>query len=214
MPRGARRVPGPHLVGGGGWGGSSGEVVPADTVVFCTGPQGQPAFPFLPDHMRAQLEGREDGCQLYRHCVLPSRPDLLFVGMNRSSYGHTACIALSALWAAAYWQGRLTLPSRAEMEAAIEAVVAWKREHWLPSPYQNLAVGATGQQYLDVMCRDLGLTPYRKSNPVAEVLGRYAPEDYQGCVEEWFAVQRRRGKAKARSWGRAAKATPTVELPY
>ena len=45
------------------------------------------------------------------------------------------------------------------------------------------------------MLRDLGFSPYRKSNPVSEMFARYGAADYAGLVE---AFQRRRAQAPLR----------------
>jgi hypothetical protein len=149
---------------------------------------GSPVFPFMPPHYRALLESEPDGVQLYRHIVHPRIPRLAFTGYNHG-FLHIPMVEVGALWIAALLAGELELPPVAEMEATIERVRAWKRANVTFEPSRGCAVATRHQQYLDIMLQDLGLSPYRKSNPVAEVFMRYGAADYAGLLEEH---QRRR----------------------
>lgn len=166
-----------------------GTEIPADLVMLSVG-SGPPRFPFLSDEDRALLEGEPDGPQLYRHLVHPRIPGLAFGGYNHS-FLHVPCAEVSALWLAALWRGELELPSAAQMEADIAAVLAWKRAHVQFEPSRSVAVSTRFQQYLDILLLDLGLSPYRKlPNVPAEIFGRYEVADYAGVVEEYLAKKR------------------------
>jgi dimethylaniline monooxygenase (N-oxide forming) len=153
-----------------------------DMVVLSLG-SGSPVFPFLPAKYRALLEGEPDGPQLYRHLVHPRIPRLAFTGYNHG-FLHIPLVEVGALWIAALLAGELELPSVAAMEATIERVRAWKREHVTFEPSRGCAVSTRHQQVLDIMLQDLRLSPYRKSNPLAEVFLRYGAADYAGLLDE------------------------------
>ncbi|MFO7564226.1 MAG: NAD(P)/FAD-dependent oxidoreductase [Enhygromyxa sp.] len=155
---------------------------------------GSPEFPFLPPEYRALLESEADGPQLYRHLVHPRIPRLAFTGYNHG-FLHLPLVEVGALWIAALLAGELELPPVAEMEATIERVRAWKRANVTFEPSRGCAVATRHHQYLDVLLQDLGLSPYRKSNPVAELFLRYGAADYAGLLEEH---QRRRTSGPVR----------------
>ena len=79
------------------------------------------------------------------------------------------------------------------MEQSVEHVRAWKRAHVHFEPSRSCATSTRFQQYLDVLLLDLGVSPYRKGNPVAELFGRYGAADYRGVGEAY-----RRSRAGAR----------------
>lgn len=161
--------------------------VDADIVVLALG-SGSPVFPFMPQHYRDLLECEDDGPQLYRHLLDPRIPRLAFAGYNHG-FMHIPSVEVASLWLSALLHGELELPSTEAMLGTIERVRAWKRTHIAYEPSRSCAVNTRYHQYLDVMLRDLGLSPYRKSNWLAEVFTRYAAVDYAGLIEEF---QRRR----------------------
>lgn len=164
-----------------------------DVVVLSLGSR-CPVFPFMPSKYRALLEGEPDGVQLYRHLIHPRIPRMAFTGYNHG-FLHIPMVEVGALWIAALLAGELELPSVAEMEATIERVRAWKRANVTFEPSRACAVSTRHQQYLDIMMQDLGLSPYRKPNPIAEVFLRYGASDYAGLIEQH---QRRRAEGPVR----------------
>jgi hypothetical protein len=62
-------------------------------------------------------------------------------------------------------------------------------------PSRGCVAATRHQQYLDVLLQDLGLSPYRKRNPVAEALLRYGASDYAGVLADH---QRRRASGTVR----------------
>lgn len=159
----------------------------ADIIVLAVG-SGSPVFPFLPQRYRDLLECEDDGPQLYRHLLDPRIPRLAFAGYNHG-FLHVPGVEVASLWLSALLRGELELPSTEAMLATIEHVRAWKRAHIAFEPSLSCGVNTRYQQYLDVMLRDLGLSPYRKSNWLAEAFGRYGAADYAGLIDE---LQRRR----------------------
>lgn len=75
------------------------------------------------------------------------------------------------------------------MLATIDRVRTWKRAHVHFEPSRGCAITTRFQQYLDLMLMELGFSPYRKRNPIAELFAQYGARDYAGLVE---AQQRRR----------------------
>jgi hypothetical protein len=171
----------------------NGAVVECDLVVLSLGSK-TPAFPFLPAQYRTLLESEPDGVQLYRHLVHPDIPRLGFAGYNHC-FMHVSSVEVGTLWLAALWKGELALPSKTSMRQSIEYLQHWKRQHIHYEPSRSCGANTRFQQYLDILLKDLGVSPYRKMpNLAAEVFARYRADDYAGVLEEY----QRANKAKAR----------------
>lgn len=162
----------------------NGKVIPCDVVVLSTGYL-TPTFPFLPDGYRVMLEAEKDGTQLYRHMLHPRIPRLAFAGFNHG-YMHVPSVEIGTQWLCAYLRGELELPSREEMERSIEFVRNWKRQNIKFENARSCAVSTRFQQYIDILLKELQVSPYRKlPNPVAELFSRYEASDYKGVFEEY-----------------------------
>ncbi len=169
----------------------NGLVIPCDVVVLSTGYL-TPTFPFLPDPYRACLEGETDGPQLYRHMLHPRIPRLAFAGFNHG-YMHVPSVEIGTQWLCAYLRGELELPSTEEMERSIAKVRAWKRENIKFENARSCAVSTRFQQYIDILLKELEVSPYRKlPNPVAELFSRYEASDYKGIYEEYERARAKR----------------------
>lgn len=163
-----------------------GREIEADLVVLCLG-SGSPVFPFMPAPYRELLEREHDGVQLYRHILHPRIPNLAFAGYNHG-FMHVPASEVAALWVGAMLRGELLLPSVEEMEAAIEHVRAWKRANINFEPSRSCAVNTRFHQYLDIVLEELGLSPRRKRNFLAEQFERYEASDYANLLEEYQAA--------------------------
>jgi dimethylaniline monooxygenase (N-oxide forming) len=170
--------------------------VDADIVVLALG-SGSPVFPFLPQRYRDLLESEADGPQLYRHLLDPRIPRLAFAGYNHG-FLHVPAVEVASSWLSVLLRGELELPSTEAMLATIDRVRTWKRTHIAFEPSRSCAVSTRYHQYLDVMLRDLGLSPYRKSNWFAELFTRYAAVDYAGLIEELQQRRASQGSLKLR----------------
>jgi dimethylaniline monooxygenase (N-oxide forming) len=169
----------------------SGERIAADLVAICCG-NAAPTYPYLPDRLRALLEGRPGGPALYHHLVHPQIPRLGFAGYNHG-FLHIALCEMGSLWQVAAHRGEIALPSEAQMLAEAERVAAWKREHSAFEPTANMAVNTRFQQYLDMLMQELGFSQWRKlPNLPAELFARYDPTDYAGLVDRFAARSRSR----------------------
>jgi len=162
----------------------SGCEIPCDLVVLSVGSQ-TPIFPFLPEEYRELLESEPDGAQLYRHLLHPRIPHLGFAGFNHG-FMHIPAVEIGTLWLCAYLRGEIKLPPIEEMERSVEHVRAWKRANIQFEPSRSLAINTRFQQYIDILLKDLGVSPYRKlPNVFAEIFGRYGSSDYANVVEEY-----------------------------
>jgi dimethylaniline monooxygenase (N-oxide forming) len=166
-----------------------GEEINCDVVVLSLGSQ-PPAFPFLPEKYRHLLEAHNDGVQLYRHLIHPSIPNLGFVGFNHG-FLHVPAVEIGTLWLCAALDGELELPAIEQMEQDIEQVRQWKHKHIPFEPARGSGVNVRYQQYIDILLRDLGVSPYRKMpNLFAEIFARYHCADYKDVVEEYNRASR------------------------
>jgi hypothetical protein len=163
----------------------TGETLAADLVVFATG--WRQTLPFLDEGVRAHI-WRDGALRLYRMILPPDVPRLGFVGYNSS----TACQLTSevaAHWLAQCFRGALHLPGVATMEAEIERVHAWLAEV-MPGRREGYFVGPYLTHYLDELVRDMGLSPRRTSNFLAEYVARVWATRYRTLGEERRRVAR------------------------
>jgi len=168
-----------------------GTVIPCDVVVVSTGYL-TPTFPFLPAQYRSLLEAERDGPQLYRHILHPHIPRLAFAGFNHG-YMHVPSAEIGTQWLCAYLRGELELPSAEEMDRSIEHVREWKRANIKFENARSCAVSTRFQQYIDILLKELEVSPYRKlPNPFAELFSRYEASDYRGIYEEYEQAKSKR----------------------
>lgn len=161
-----------------------GSVIECDQVVLSLGSE-SPTFPFFPDKYRKLLEAEHDGVQLYRHLLHPDIPRVAFAGFNHG-FMHVPAVEVAMLWLSAYLRGDLVLPSVGEMRSSIGHILEWKREFINFEPSRSCAVNTRFQQYIDIMLKDLGLSPYRKlPNLFAELFCEYGAADYENIFREY-----------------------------
>jgi hypothetical protein len=80
----------------------------------------------------------------------------------------------------------------------MEPVRQWKRDHIQFEPSRLVAVNTRFQQYIDILLKDLGISPFPKlRNLFAEIFGRYCSADYEGILEEYNHRNRRRSQPRA-----------------
>ncbi len=168
-----------------------GRAVPADLVVLALG-HGLPDFPYLPERYRALMTAERDGTPLFRHLIHPDIPHLSFAGFNHG-FLHVPGVELGMIWVGALLRGDIVLPSRAKMLESAEHVHAWKRENTMFEPTRAYLISNHFHQHFDVLLGDLGVTPWRKANRMAEFTASYGPADYAGVFDEY---ERARGKPR------------------
>jgi len=169
----------------------NGTELPCDLVLLCLGFD-TPQFPFLPKKYRDMLETENDGTQLYRHMIHPRIPKLAFCGFNHG-FLHVPTVEIGTQWICASIRGELQLPGEVEMEECMERTRQWKRSYINYDPARSYATSTRFHQYIDVLLRDLGVSPYRKMpNVFAEVFARYEAADYKGVTEEYYKKKKKR----------------------
>jgi len=165
-----------------------GRTVECDQVVLCVGSE-TPTFPFFPEKYRRILEAENDGIQLYRHLLHPKIPKLAFAGFNHG-FMHVPAVEVGMIWLSAFIKGELNIPAAAEMEQSMRNVRDWKRQHINYEPSRSCAVNTRFQQYIDIMLKDLGVTPYRKMpNVFAELFSQYGASDYIAVLDDYKKVR-------------------------
>jgi len=160
------------------------DIQACDIVVLSVGSQ-TPKFPYMPAPYRELLEHETDGVQLYRHLIHPRIPNIGFAGFNHG-FMHIPSVEIGTIWLCALLDGHIQLPSVDVMEASIEHIRQWKRDHITYEPSRSMAVSTRYQQYIDILLKDLKLSPYRKGiNVFAEVFMRYGSKDYRNVLGEY-----------------------------
>jgi hypothetical protein len=112
-----------------------GSRVDADVVVYCTGYK--VTFPFLDESVLATDDNHVD---LYRRVVPPDRPGLWFIGLVQPLGAVMPLAEAQSHWVADLIQGRVTLPSRAEMRAQIAAYDTALRKRFVASKRHTIEV--------------------------------------------------------------------------
>ncbi|RMY57632.1 hypothetical protein D0863_12564 [Hortaea werneckii] len=136
---------------------------------------------------------------LHRFIVPPSERflrhrDIAITGMS-GNFSNTITAHIQGLWISAYFQGRLAKDPAAAVgnEAAMhdlryQTVLHNRWGRWrYPTDWGNKAPSFIfdAVPYLDLLQKDLGLSPHRKGGVVAEMWSPYMAKDYRTINEEW-----------------------------
>ena len=166
----------------------SGETVPADAVLFATGFRQQ--CEFLSEAEKAALFDRTGAMLLYRALVNPDIPWMAFNGYS----GIGACqitAEVGANWLVRYVEGRIAVPDRAAMHAAIRAELALRQRLVTTGLAGGTYVSPFTFGYLDQLLDDLGLPPADRSKPLFKWLfDPLDPADYRDLLSRADAAQR------------------------
>ncbi len=172
-----------------------GRIINCDQVVLCLGSE-TPTFPFFPEKYRRILEAENDGVQLYRHLLHPRIPNLAFAGFNHG-FMHIPSAEVAMVWLSAFLNNEIEVPSIEEMEASMQRVLEWKRQNINYEPSRSCAVNTRFQQYIDIMLKDLGISPYRKMpNVFAELFSQYGAADYKDVLADYGEVREKSSEAR------------------
>ena len=114
---------------------ADGSQVESDVVVYCTGYK--VSFPFLDESVIATDDNHVD---LYRRVVPVDRPGLWFIGLVQPLGAVMPLAEVQAHWVADLINGRVTLPSRAQMRAQIAAYDAALRKRFVASKRHTIEV--------------------------------------------------------------------------
>jgi len=104
---------------------SDGKIVPADLVVCGTG--WHQRVPFFSAELGAQMTDQSGNFRLYKTMLPVHVPRLLFNGYNSSFFSQLNA-EVGALWLVEYLFGRITLPSKPDMDEAITARLKWTEQ--------------------------------------------------------------------------------------
>ena len=160
----------------------NGEEIAADKVIFATGFAKDYAGLLEPDVFE-RLDVQNDGLYLYKHILPPSVPGLAFVGSESATIFNCTSYGIQAEWLAR------TLAGETEVDLSEEAMARESQafrdfaRSWMPATASRSGLVLLHQlHYHDQLLEDMGENPSRKSNPVAEYLGSYYSQDYNGIV--------------------------------
>ncbi|KAI6898436.1 hypothetical protein KC334_g9737, partial [Hortaea werneckii] len=149
---------------------------------------------------------------LHRFIVPPSERflrhrDIAITGMS-GNFSNTITAHIQGLWISAYFQGRLAKDPAAAVgnQAAMhdlryQTVLHNRWGRWrYPTDWGSKAPSFIfdAVPYLDLLQRDLGLSPHRKVGVMAEMWSPYMAKDYRTINEEWA---RRFGSEKVAVYG-------------
>lgn len=150
--------------------------LPADVVVYGTG--FRKSYDYLPTDVKEQLMLEKDGNWLHRN-ILPTKVrNLAFVGAEVSTFNNILTQALQSLWLRKHLTEGLELPSQTEMETYLAQEMAWKRS-WMPMTGSRASIYQLHMtKYHDMLLEDMQLSPYCKSNSLAEIFVPYEASDY------------------------------------
>jgi dimethylaniline monooxygenase (N-oxide forming) len=158
----------------------SGEVVPADAVIFATGFRQECAF--LGGAEKAALFDRNGAMLLYRAMVNPDIPQMAFNGYS----GVGACqitAEVGAYWLVRFVEGRITVPDRTAMHASIRAELDLRARLVTTGLPGGTYVSPFTFGYLDLLLRDLGLPPADRHKPLLKWLfDPLDPRDYRDLL--------------------------------
>ncbi|KAL9028250.1 MAG: hypothetical protein Q9196_003362 [Gyalolechia fulgens] len=140
--------------------------------------------------------------RLYRRSIpmqLALKNDRSLAIMGQIHTVQTPLVAdIQSFWAILYLLGKLDLPHKETMAREIAEWNAWTRKRYLSQgekfPYSlydflpcwNDAEDCA-RQYIDTLCKDLGISSRRKSNAFKELFQPYKPDDFNGFVDEYLA---------------------------
>jgi cation diffusion facilitator CzcD-associated flavoprotein CzcO len=153
-----------------------------DVVILATGWEAD--YGFIDQQVRQALEFADDGLYLYRQMLHPAVERLAFVGYA-STIASTLTYNLQARWLADVLDGRLTLATKATMQADIAELRAWKRNSMPASRGRAARLLLHMLHYHDELLVDLRISPLRKKGwlaPFKEVFAPYEPKDYRDVV--------------------------------
>ncbi|KAL8727153.1 MAG: hypothetical protein Q9166_006249 [cf. Caloplaca sp. 2 TL-2023] len=135
--------------------------------------------------------------RLYRRLISPTMSaqgdrSLFFPGQIHSVY--TPLVAeFQALWGVAWMLGRLQLPAQKEMEEEVSLWNAWTGKRYLEQGRKHAYSIYDYLAYIDTLAKDLGIKTNRKRNPISEMFSSYRPSDYNGLIDEYLRVSKRKG---------------------
>ncbi|KAI0466699.1 hypothetical protein F4859DRAFT_496388 [Xylaria cf. heliscus] len=96
---------------------------------------------------------------------------------------------VQSLWAILYLLGEVELPDVDTMAKEVSLWNTWTRKRYLNQGQKHTYSLYDFLPYVDSIFEDLKLNSHRKSNFVSELLSPYAPEDFNGFVDEYLRTR-------------------------
>jgi dimethylaniline monooxygenase (N-oxide forming) len=156
-----------------------GSTLLADLVVSATGFQED--YSIFEDPKKL-LDLQDDGVYMYRFMLPQNVQNIAFIG-HVNAVSNIGCYGLQAEWLARYLAGDLVEePTPEKMKKDIEARKVWARNFMPMSKVRGMTILLHQTHYWDCLLSDMGVSPYRKRNILAEYLMPYGPSDYNGII--------------------------------
>ncbi|CAK7203042.1 hypothetical protein SEUCBS139899_005771 [Sporothrix eucalyptigena] len=133
-----------------------------------------------------------DPLRMYRFIVPPTffeKRTLAFAGMV-STVATSTCAATQGLWITAYLGGKLARRAASEQEITHEVMLHTQWGKWrFPCGYGASLPDFVFESipYVDLLLRDCGIHPRRKTGLLANLTSPHLPSDYRGVADEWMA---------------------------
>ncbi|WCJ29934.1 Dimethylaniline monooxygenase [N-oxide-forming] 1 [Euphorbia peplus] len=163
--------------------GEKQQYLETDLVIFATGFKGEEklknifASPIFQDWIMANSP-----ILLYRQILHPRIPQMAIVGYNEN-LASLASSEMKSLWLANFLDGNIELPCIREMEREAKM---WEKHIKQASGqyYKRGCIGNTAIWYYDILCKDMGYNPKRKSGFLANLFLPYTSSDYANLATE------------------------------
>ncbi|XP_010050429.2 probable flavin-containing monooxygenase 1 [Eucalyptus grandis] len=153
-----------------------GSKLEADVVILATGYDGkQKLQSLLAEPFRSLVVDSSGVMPLYRGTIHPMIPNMAFVGYVESvSNLHTA--ELRCKWLAQLVNDKFKLPPvEAMIRQVTQEMEVMKRTTRF---YKRHCISTFSINHSDELCREMGWTPWRKSNWLSEAFSPYSSQDY------------------------------------
>jgi dimethylaniline monooxygenase (N-oxide forming) len=173
---------------------STGEVVPADTVVCGTGFEQR--VPFFSEELQTKLTDGRGNFELYHQIQPLDVPRLSFSGYN-SSFFSPLSAEVAALWIANFLMGGFDLPPVEKRRADVHARLRWMEQRTNGHHARGTNVIPFSMHNVDEMLEDIGIdvsVPRRGLQWLLPV----NPSAYQKVVAELLARRTRLGRLDPR----------------
>ena len=149
------------------------------------------AYPMLKDQPILRRDpGDAEPLRNYRF-IVPSQSyfkrNIAYAGMV-STVVTSIFASVQGLWISAYLDGKLDRAPKSDDEVTKEVMLHTQFGRWrYPCGYgarlPDFAFDSI--PYVDLLVKDLGLSPHRKASSMVEMVEPYKPWDYKGLEEEW-----------------------------
>ncbi|ORY68266.1 flavin-binding monooxygenase-like family protein [Pseudomassariella vexata] len=106
---------------------------------------------------------------------------------------------VQSLWAVAYLLGDIELPTEDKMVQEVAQWNAWTRKRYRSVGERYPYALFDWIPYLDRLLSDLGVKTQRKAGRIADFLAPYGPHCYAGVVEEYEALRGEKGEKKPKT---------------